>query len=225
MSQGFRHTTRWGMRTVIPLILGMLLLPGVTGCEMPSLRGMNEREDFFVPSMAPRQESRDPVSMGHEEARPDREVSPSTPEPVVTEMDPGPEVDSGALAMIQAIKKKLRSPRVDESDVVTIVLTRIRNFSRTSRSEYEAMLARLIDLLNQAGADQALHFTIHEDEATGYLLSGSAYLLTNGGDQWELFLTLKETQNGWVIWEPSAAVHLTRHHDGVSPQLIMPTDD
>lgn len=225
MSQTSRHTTRWGRGPWLPLILGMLMMITLPACESAYLSGMNRDEDFLIPSLVPRNGGDHPASQRLDALRPERVNETPSTEIVINPPEPVSQADPGAVAMVLEMKTRLKRPPGNDSEVVSIGLSRIRNFSRTSRSEYEAMLARLLKLLNQAGTDQGMHFSFGEDETTGFLLSGSAYLLTNGEDQWELFLTLKDTQNGWIVWEPSSAVHLIRHDDGVSRQLFMPSGD
>ena len=95
----------------------------------------------------------------------------------------------------------------------------LRNQSRSSRREFSALRRRLADLLSHAGLPHRLRFTDSGDEEFQYQLTGTLYLITNGLDQWELFLSLREARHNRVMWEPTGIVRVLRSPDMGRPQI------
>lgn len=88
---------------------------------------------------------------------------------------------------------------VFRGETTAVSLAGLRNHSRATQAEFEAMRQRLLQLLNDAAGETGPRFTTADDQPVAGELSGTAYLLdrtpTPTGDQaseptWELYLVL-----------------------------------
>lgn len=131
---------------------------------------------------------------------------------------PGP-ADPGAIDLVNSLLDELVDLRRGPNGWTVIDCSNLRNQSRSSRREYIAFRRRLAGLLSQAGHPHRLRFTDTGDEEVQYQLTGTLYLITNEVDQWELFLSLRETRHHRVMWEPAGIVRVLRSPDSSQPQI------
>ncbi len=139
----------------------------------------------------------------------DTPVVVSNPEPA----------DPGAIDLVNSLLGDLGDPRRGPDGWTVINCSNLRNQSRSSRREFNALRRRLADLLSHAGLPHRLRFTDSGDEEVQYQLTGTLYLITNGLDQWELFLSLRETRQNRVMWEPAGVVRVLRNPDSRQTQI------
>lgn len=190
-------------------ILGLVVVLGSVGCALPKRYSSPDfrRIERFAPLHA------EMIPEMNENPRPtERFESPG----VV--IRPGP-ADPGAIDLVSSMLDDLVDPRRGPDGWTVIDCSNLRNQSRSSRREYIAFRKRLADLLSQAGHPHRLRFSDSGDEEVQYQLTGTLYLITNGLDQWELFLNLRETRHTRVIWEPDGIVRVLRSPDSRRPQI------
>lgn len=170
---------------------------------MPDFSRMERRSPLQAEMTPPVDET--PTSV----VRPDNQSVTLKPEPS----------DPGAVALVNSMLIDLPSPRRGPDGWTVIDCSNLRNQSRSSRDEYLTFRIRLADLLSQAGRPHRLRFTVSREADIQYELNGTIYLITNGLDQWELFLSLTEHRLNQVIWEPSGTVRILRRPDSRRPQI------
>ena len=170
---------------------------------MPDFSRMEKRSPLQAEMTPPVDEN--PPSV----ARPDNQSVTFRPEPA----------DPGAVDLVNSLLDDLPFPRRGPDGWTVIGCSNLRNQSRSSRDEYLTFRKRLADLLSQAGRPHRLRFTVNAEAGIQYELNGTIYLITNGLDQWELFLSLTEHRQNQIIWEPAGAVRVLRKPDSHRPQI------
>lgn len=144
--------------------------------------------------------------------------------------DPDSQVDPGALALVRRIaaERPVGPWRLQLDGLV--------NQSRAPSHEFDAMRERLARLLDAAAqAMPACPFQVELPRegnpsltAGGTqgaalaecVLAGAAYVIDDGGAEWELFLKLRcPGEPTWVVNRP---VRLRAGSDGGRPQLVVP---
>ncbi|MCA9289653.1 MAG: hypothetical protein KDA25_00905, partial [Phycisphaerales bacterium] len=128
---------------------------------------------------------------------------PASPEHpgVVVKALPAP--DPGARRLAEAI-----AARVVGVAPIAVEVGPLRNYSRASMDEFDALHERVAALLGRAGGPLGL--TFDATAAAPYRLEGSAYLLPRfGTDTWEVYVRLMAA-DGATIWEPTGPVYLLR---------------
>lgn len=134
-----------------------------------------------------------------------------------------PATDPGAVWLVQKIEAALDGREHDSP--VWIGTHKLRNQSRAQCDEFDAMLARLAELLDAAGAEQNLRFTSNAAQAVAYDLKGTAYLVTfEGFDLWEMYLSIKPSDRAWTLWQAEAPIRLLRSERLRGQQLFPPQD-
>lgn len=148
--------------------------------------------------------------------------------PKTEQQPPGP-VEEGAAALVQSITNGLRDRAMDDQGVTRITI-QLRNQSRSSVAEFNAMRERLAQALNRAADDARgarLHFAVEsENQHDGpsdahYLMQGTAYLISAGGfDLWELFLSISPASQHITIWDAPRPVRLLRTPRAGQPLIV-----
>lgn len=190
-------------------ILGLVVVLSSVGCG--SLRQYSSPDIKRMARIAPLQAEMMPEM--NENPRPTERFE--SPDVVIR---PGP-ADPGALDLVKSLLDELVDPRRGPDGWTVIDCSNLRNQSRSSRREYFAFRRRLADLLSQAGHPHRLRFIDTGDEEVQYQLTGTLYLITNGLDQWELFLSLRETRHNRLMWEPDGPVRVLRSPESGQPQI------
>lgn len=190
-------------------ILGLVVVLGSVGCALPKQYSSPNLKRMA--RIAPLQAEMMPEM--NENPRPAERFE--SPGEVIR---PGP-ADPGAIDLVNSLLDDLGDPRRGPDGWTVIDCSNLRNQSRSSRREYFAFRRRLADLLSQAGHPHRLRFIDTDDEEFQYQLTGTLYLLTNGLDQWELFLSLRESRHNRVMWEPDGTVRVLRNPDSSQPQI------
>lgn len=114
-------------------------------------------------------------------------------------------------------------PQHPDDEIIWVSVAAMRNFSRTSSTEFSAMRERLAQLLNSAGEPHRLRFTTDRELSTSYALAGTAYLINaNGFDQWELYFSLKPAEAEWTMWRNDLPIRLLRQERVREQQLFVP---
>jgi len=124
-------------------------------------------------------------------------------------------IDPGAAAVIDSIEAMAGQLRQGEDGVSRIGLTALRNQSRSTRDEFQAMRQALMETLTRAGRRRRIVFTDAQEMAVQYYLEGAAYRLDEGAaGRWELFLHLRQEEDGLTIWEPAGPLRVAMEADG-----------
>jgi len=135
--------------------------------------------------------------------------------------------DAGATMVVGAIASRLPDRPVDARGVTRIGIRELRNQSRCRHEEFVAFVHRLASLLSSAGRDDRIRFTAEVPEAGDpihYELSGTAYLVTRDGfDQWELFLRIRDAEDGILVWQARGPMRVLRHRRPGQPQVTKGT--
>lgn len=149
-----------------------------------------------------------------------------TPDPIPSAPDRRP-----PDAVARRLAAELVAAAGDRGGATRIGLTRIRNYSRRSAGDFNAMTERLAGLLNEAarfnaeGAHPADIPTFTADVADGvsHVVGGTAYLRIAGGiELWELYLTLSPADEDFTVWEAATPIALRRAPGFKGPQLFAP---
>ena len=123
--------------------------------------------------------------------------------------------DRGAVAIIDAIAATVTELRQGEDGVSRISVTTLRNQSRSTREEFHTMRTGLMEVLTAAGRERRIVFTDAQELPVQYHLEGAAYRLNDRRqEKWELFLHLRQDDDGLLIWEPLAPVRVGMEVDG-----------
>lgn len=135
------------------------------------------------------------------------------------------QIDAGAVWLTAQILDAMagEGDRANRAGPIYISTRTIRNQSKAQSDEFDAMLVRLADLLDAAGADDGLRFTADPVRQVNYHLKGTAYLVTTDGfDLWELYLSVKPSDRVWTLWQADAPVRLLRSARLRGQQLFPP---
>ncbi len=141
---------------------------------------------------------------------------PDLPFSISIELTPPPPLpiaEPSATALVQAITDHLTDRMRESAGEVRISMSQLRNQSRAGAMEFQQFRIRIADALNVAARNlgNSIAFTCDADETTDYQLRGTAYLITDGGeDQWELFLNLSPALQDWSIWQADRPVRMLR---------------
>ena len=124
-------------------------------------------------------------------------------------------IDPGAAMVVDSIASTAGGLRQGEDGVTRIGLTALRNQSRSTRDEFQTMRNALMEALTRAGRARRIVFTDAQEMAVQYYLEGAAYRLDDGqAGRWELFLHLRQEEDGLTIWEPPGPLRVGVEADG-----------
>lgn len=114
-----------------------------------------------------------------------------------------------------------RSAKMDRA----VSLAHMRNMSHANAREFDAVRARLAELLNAAAASSGstLHFIASDTEPASFDLLGAGYLATlDGFDAWELFLSVSRRDVPYDLWRSDGPVRVLRFEQPMSAQVFYP---
>lgn len=131
-------------------------------------------------------------------------------------------IDPGAEKVVEHLVRVLKASTQREIEAITIGVSRLRNQSRCSDEEFQAMLQRLAAQFTHAGKRHNITFTSDMTAQIAYELRGAAYLVTaEGFDLWETFLALTPADSTWTLWTAPGPVNILRQMRPNQPQILL----
>jgi len=107
-----------------------------------------------------------------------------------------------------------------------VSLGSLRNMSHASPREFDALRARLADLLNAAAAAEgsSLQFVAGEADESPFTMLGAAYIATiEGFDAWELFISVSRRSVPHDLWRSDGPVRMLRFEQPMAAQVFYGT--
>ena len=214
------RTTRRSSRRILPLVV---LVAGFgVGCSTARFPTDNQG------NADPRTSSFTgvPVTSVHDEV-PHDDSTHGAPDPApetMTSLTPRIPAEEGAVAILDTMMMAW-SKAAEGSDIEPlerIVIGSMRNRSRATASEFDAMRARFAVLLDRAGAARNISVVSGRGDEATWILDGTAYTVVDAGtEQWEIYLDLMPRDRSWSVWRPRYPVRLIRHPRGRGREIMI----